>query len=256
VTVTCQAASTVIRCFSGLSGFSQSDMLSVPAMDQDKTVSWLTCDPTVHSSPSRLTCQTVTGLHCSVLELPEERVPDHLRQSVGPEFDNRRAQLLRDHNERQLDRERYQSRVAAQWFACDLSGRDTDRGRTVLFGLPGFSAQIERAIVHHEHTRGQGIDIHGNDPALGEQFLPQAGKERLVLLVARNLQSQAIGCAMDYVGLRSREHVPRAGRAPALAVCSRTSRCNAVSRPAKGWPHDMHRFGLFRLGPAARRHQR
>ena len=53
-------------------------------------------------------------------------MPDHLRQSVGPEFDNRGAQLLRDHNERQLDRERRQSRVTAQWLACALSARDVD----------------------------------------------------------------------------------------------------------------------------------
>jgi hypothetical protein len=32
------------QMLSGLSGFSQGDMLSVPAMDQDETVSWLTSD--------------------------------------------------------------------------------------------------------------------------------------------------------------------------------------------------------------------
>ena len=69
-----------------------------------------------------------------------------------------------------------------------------------------------------EHTCSEGIDILGNDPALLKQFLPQAGKERLVLFIARNLQTQAIERTMNNVRVRSREYGRRADWAPVLAV--------------------------------------
>ena len=44
--------------------------------------------------------QTSAGLRCTLSEPLEQREPDYSRQSVRPKLDNRRAELLRDYNER------------------------------------------------------------------------------------------------------------------------------------------------------------